>query len=356
VGGLALLWAVQALFGVPFIVFITDLPLAERVISLAGFFVVGGIWLTSVFLSALKSFETITWAFGLGMLAAFAFAALLTEPFGITGTLAGFTMGLGAILYILLARIVAEYPYDVSDVFGFLSCFRRYWELACAGFFYNAAIWVDKWIMWLSPGGKAVASGYISHPAYDGAMFLAYLTIVPAMTLFLVSVETRFFEEYLRFYRDVQGHATLQEIRRNHKALLHALIEGFRNITVIQAIVCYLALLVAPGLIGFAKGGLELVPIFRFGVLGALFHALLLFVIVIISYFDLRRVLLSVTVLFFTSNALLTWIMIPLGPAYVGYGYFLASLLTLAYAYMCAAKCIKRLPYMTFVGNNPGLR
>ena len=55
-------------------------------------------------------------------------------------------------------------------------------------------------------------------PAYDSSMFLAYLTIVPALVLFLVSIETRFFEQYVEFYRDIQGHATLQKIRDNHKS------------------------------------------------------------------------------------------------------------------------------------------
>jgi uncharacterized membrane protein len=356
VGGLVLMWSVQAVVGIPFVILATDLSLAEQSISLVVYFVVGAIWLVSIYLTALKSFETISLAFGFGMVVAFALATFLTGPFGVTGTLAGFAFGLGAILYILLARIAAEYPYGVINPFGFLGCFKSYWELALAGLFYNAAIWVDKWIMWLSPGGRVVASGFLSHSSYDAAMFLAYLTIVPAMAIFVVAIETRFFENYLRFYRGIQAHGTLQEIKRDHQAILRSLKDGFKTIAVIQSIICYLALLVAPGLIGMAKGGLELVPVFRFGVLGALFHVMLLFVIVVVSYFDLRRVLLSITAVFFISNAGFTWLFVPFGPAYAGYGYFVASLLTLGFAYFSSARCIKQLPYMTFIGNNGGLR
>jgi uncharacterized membrane protein len=125
---------------------------------------------------------------------------------------------------------------------------------------------------------------------------------------------------------------------------------------VLQATVCYLAILVAPGLIGLARGGVEMVSVFRFGVLGAMFHVLLLAVMIAISYFDLRRLLLSVSMVFFLLNAGLTWGALWLGLGYHGYGYLMATLLSLIYAYSAAASCILRLPYMTFIANNRGLR
>ena len=99
-----------------------------------------------------------------------------------------------------------------------------------------------------------------------------------------------------------------------------------------------------------------MVSVFRFGVLGAMFHVLLLAVMVVISYFDLRRLLLSVTAVFFLLNTGLTVGTLWLGKSYYGYGYFLAALLTLIYAYSATVSRILRLPYMTFIANNRGLR
>lgn len=353
---LAMLGALQAAVGVPFYGFVVDMPAPERLVALVGFMLTGSIWLVAAFMSALKSYGTITGAFGGGMVAAFALAALAAPRFGGLGLLAGFNAGLALILFVLLARVLAEYPHGIVRPLGFLRDFRRYWELVLVGLLYNAAIWVDKWIMWFAPGRVVEAGAMPSHPAFDGAMFLSYLTIVPSMMLFLVSVETRFFERYLRYYRDIQGHATIQEIRRDHRAILRILAHDFRNIAVLQTAICYLAMLVAPGLIAAAGGGMEMVPIFRFGVLGALFHALLMFVMVVIAYFDLRRVLLAVAVVFFVLNAALTLATLWLGPEYYGYGYFLGALLTLVFAYLAVAQRLARLPYLTFVANNPGLR
>jgi uncharacterized membrane protein len=59
---------------------------------------------------------------------------------------------------------------------------------------------------------------------------------------------------------------------------------------------------------------------------------------------------------FLVLNAGLTLGALQLGLGYSGYGYCAAALLTLVYAYSMTASHILRLPYMTFVGNNRGLR
>ncbi|MBV8577463.1 MAG: exopolysaccharide Pel transporter PelG [Acetobacteraceae bacterium] len=357
IGSLLLLFTIESALGIPFYGFMTDMQPTERLVAFVGFLIVGGIWVAASFISALKSFGTISAAFGVGALVALVAALVLGAAFGGTGMLAGFTIGLAVIFFGIAARIFAEYPYAVQKPFAFLEDFRRYWELALIGLLYNAAIWVDKWIMWLfAPGRVVIAGAMPAHPAYDGAMFLAYLTVVPAMATFLVVVETRFFEHYVRYYRDIQHHATAAEIWSNHRTILRVLADGLRKMVVLQGTVCYLAILVAPGLIGMARGELEMVPIFRFGVLGALGQVLLLASMVVISYFDLRRVLLSVSAVFLVLNTTLTLGGLWLGLGYFGYGYFMAAVLSMVYAYVAVASRLLRLPYMTFIANNPGLR
>lgn len=355
-GGLAVVLALQSAIGLAFYGFAVDMRLAERVLAVVGFQLVGGIWLAAAFLSALKSYGTVSASFALGMGCGFLGAALLAPAHGVPGMLFGFTAGLLVLFFALAARILAEYPGPALRPFAFLGEVRRYWEFALVGLLYNAAIWVDKWIMWLGPGQLTTAGAMPSNPAYDGAMFLAYLTIVPAMAVFLLAVETRFFERYLRFYRAIEAHATFAEIAENHRGILRELGEGLRNLAVLQGVVCYLAMLVAPGLVGMAQGGVEMVSIFRFGALGAMFHLLLLAVMVVVAYFDVRRLLLSIAAVFLVLNAGLTLGALQLGLGYSGYGYCAAALLTLVYAYSMTASHILRLPYMTFVGNNRGLR
>jgi polysaccharide biosynthesis protein PelG len=355
-GALGLLFAVEALVAIPLYGFEAELDAPMRVIAIIGFFVSGGIWLVSVFLTALKSFGSVSRIFAFGMVGAFVASLGLAAPYGATGLLAGFTLGLALIFFALIARIFIEYPYRPVRPFAFLGYFLRYWELALAGFFYNLAIWADKWVMWFAPEGNIRAGILMSYPDYDGAMFLAYLSIVPAMALFMISLETRFYEEYLRFYRDLLGHAPYGQIVDNHGRMMRLLAASFRNIALMQTVICYLIAVLAPLLLDALGASIRELGIFRFGVLGALFHALMLFATVILAYFDLRRLVLLVYTVFLVANFGFTWLTREMGYAYYGYGYFLASLLGLILAYGLAVRSVSRLPYLTFVANNPSLR
>src|SRR5919107_437457 len=110
VGGLLVLWAVQLCVGIGFVETYTVLPRAIAAVAVVGFLLTGGIWLVALFLSALKSYETISAVFGLGMVTGFGLAAVLMEPFGLFGVLSGFTVGLAVIFFALTARVLAEYP------------------------------------------------------------------------------------------------------------------------------------------------------------------------------------------------------------------------------------------------------
>jgi uncharacterized membrane protein len=356
VGSLCLVFGLQALIGVPFYFWLVEMEQLERLLALLGFMLIGGIWIVSGFLTALKSYSTVTLAFAIGMSGGSGLALALAPAYGAAGLLAGFATGLALLFFTLIARVCAEYPSPALRPFSFLPSMLTYWELAISGLFLGAAVWVDKWIMWFAPGHVTVAGIMRTNPSYDSSMFLACLTMAPAAAMFLVVVETRFFERYLRYYRSIAAHATAQEISRNHAGILSCLITGFRQVAVLQAAVCYLAIMAAPGLIGMAQGGIELVPTFRFGVLGALCHGLLLFVLAIMAYFDLRRDMLCVAVLFLVLNAVLTREALSLGLGFVGYGYFLASLLTLVVAYVMVTRRLVQLPYMTFIVSNGSLR
>ena len=162
IGALILLWGIQAAVGIAFVVLVSGSSARGCLLALIGFLVTGGIWLACVFLSALKNFTAISLAFALGMLVRLRREHFCHHFTASTGALAGLTLGLAVIFYVLLGCILAEYPYGIRNPLSFCPSFRKYWDLACIGLFYNAAIWVDKWVMWLSPDGQSVAPGLIA--------------------------------------------------------------------------------------------------------------------------------------------------------------------------------------------------
>jgi polysaccharide biosynthesis protein PelG len=354
-GGLTLLFAAQAAIVLPFYLFYLNLEMPIRMAAIAHFFLVSGIWLVCQFLSALKEYNAVSRAFGIGMLIA-TVGVMLTAPTGsVAGMLAAFSIGLAWIFFSLVARVFSEYPHAVHQPFALLRYFKQYWELALSGLAYNLAVWIDKWMMWLAPQREFTAFGLVSYPDYDGAMFLAYLTILPSMALFVFSIETAFFESYLRFYRDIQRFADYEKIEKNHRDLIQVTLSSARTFLLVQGGVTLAVLVMSPGLFNSLGIGFSQLGIFRFGVLGALFHALFLFLSIFLSYFDLRRPALWLQLLFLASNALFTWGSMKMGLAYYGSGYLLAALVSFVAAFFVTTHYLNQLPYQTFIRGNTSL-
>jgi polysaccharide biosynthesis protein PelG len=102
--------------------------------------------------------------------------------------------------------------------------------------------------------------------------------------------------------------------------------EGARNFVVLQGSICFAGILVAPQLLGSLGISFLQLGIFRLGLLGALFHSGFLFLMIVLTYFDLRRVTLTIAGLFLLTNSLFTLVTLKLGYAYYGHGYFLLAL------------------------------
>ena len=353
---LGLAYAIAGLTAGPFYPLFSGLPVPIMLGGLANFFLVCGIWVVSIFLSALKDYLAVTVAFGVGMTTGMAGAVLLGDRFGAAGMIWGFSAGLAVIQFGLIARVLAEYPYPVGRLFDFLSYFRKYADLALIGLAANAAVWTDKWVMWFAPERELVSGAMAIYSAYDGAMFIAYLTTLPALTLFTVNIETRFFEHYQAFYRDIQKHATFDQIARNHRAIIAALLDSSRNLVILQGAVCAVCIFLAPAIVGVLGLQYQQIGMFRFGVLGAFFQVMFLFCTVILAYFDLRTRNLTVQLVYMAANAGFTLLFSRMGFPWYGYGYFLSSLLAFAVAYLMVADAVRRLPYFAFVANNPSVR
>jgi len=353
------------LLGSLLIVYLTQIPIAvfyyfyhvnleplARVAAFVNLFLISGIWLVSVFLTALKSFKSVTRSFAVGMIAATLSAMYLAPEFGSTGLLIGFDIGLAVTMYSLLARVLSEYPYPVDKPLLFLSQLRKYWEVALGGVVYNLAIWVDKFVMWTSPEANRLSSAMVSYPDYDSAMFAAYLSIVPSLAIFVYAIETSFFEKYLGFYKSIVDHGSYKEIEKKHVSLVHDLVRSARNFLVIQFTISLSVVLLSPQIFESLNISFAQIGMFRLGVLGAFFHVLFLFISIILSYFDLRKVNLLLHLVFLGTNFTFTLISMKWGFQFYGYGYFMSSLFTFGLAFLVTVYFLKDLPYYTFVRGN----
>lgn len=187
-------------------------------------------------------------------------------------------------------------------------------------------------------------------------MFLAYLATVPSLALFLFHTETHFFEHHARFYRDIQTKAPYFKIEKNHQALLQGMFTNFSYLFLLQATITLIGVLMAPEIIEWLGGNYLQIGMLRFGLAGSLFHVLMLFMLIVLSYFDYRRGVLMIQAGFLLLNGLLTWISMELGFQYYGYGYFLSCFITFLLASVIAVRFVQELPYHAFISTNAGLR
>jgi uncharacterized membrane protein len=73
-------------------------------------------------------------------------------------------------------------------------------------------------------------------------------------------------------------------------------------------------------------------------------------------YFDRRAVFFVLQLVFLVLNAGLTFVLLALGPNYLGLGFLAASAISALIAYLALARTLYRLEYLTFIANNPAVR
>jgi polysaccharide biosynthesis protein PelG len=351
-GGLLLSYCTAAPVAVGLYFWHAQIGPLMRLAAFLNLLVIAGIWTAGVFLTALKDYRALMFSFASGLIAGILLAAILSGMWGVAGMLLGFDGGLAITLFTLIARIFAEYPTRAGHPFVFLPYFRKYWDLALTALLYNLAIWADKWLMWLAPERQSLALGFVNFPDYESAMFLAYLSVVPSMAAFTLTIETRFFENYARFFDDIQRHVSYCKIQANQESVIESVMDGARNFLVLQGSICLVGVVLAPQILDVLGASFLQLAIFRIGLLGAFFHSGFLFLMILLTYFDVRRVTLAIAAVFLVANCVFTAATLKLGFPYYGYGYFLSALVAFATAFLSTAHLLDRLPYQAFVRNN----
>lgn len=336
--------------------FAANLKPLEFIATIANFLIINSLWLVSLFVSIIQDFRTVTASYLIGGAFALITAWLLVDIYGVAGLIFGFDIGLSIVLGILLSQIFSEFNYEFTFHRRLLSYFKKYWQLALSAFFYNSAAWCDKWMMWASPRSQIGESGLRFFDTYDSAMFISQLTIIPSMAMFLLTIETEFFEKCRKFYEDIIARVTYSQIEKNHKSLMDTLSKGARNIFIFQGGISLLIIFVAPPLFETFNFHYLQIGIFRLGTLGACFQIMVFFILILFTYFDARKAPLIVSAIFLGGNVTFTYIAIRYGFQFYGYGYFLSSLLAFIVGASILIDIVQKLPYQSFIIHNQSVQ
>lgn len=307
------------------------------------------IWIVIVVLTGLRAHDKVLISFGLGYAVTLA-ATLALARFGELGLLCGFTLGQAVLFFASLAMILRALPSRGAASFRFLRRKSLYFELGVIGVLYNAGVWIDKWMFWQNPmTSRAVLGPLRSSDVYDLPIFLAYLTLVPGMAVFLVRVETDFAERHAEYYAAVRDGAPLRRIQQRCNDLTDAARRGVLDILKVQGATLVAAILVGPWLLQvFGISALHL-PLFYIDAAGVALQVLLLAVTSMFFYLDRRRAVTGLVLLLIGSNAALTWISQQLGPEYYGYGFAIAMAITSLVGLVALSRTFQHLVRDTFM-------
>lgn len=336
----------------------SELPFHFNVLILALFVTINLIWVMFLFLSAAKFYQAVAYSFLSGAVISiilivwmgfnvqmFTFAEHSLSFF----LLLGFTSGMIVTLFgLLLSMLMTFGEKTVEDQFSYLSYFDKYPSLFWTGFLYNAGVWVCNWVIWFGPGGSSLFDTFLYHRIYDTAVFLSYLTIIPALIIFVVSVETRFYERYRIFYGNVNEGGTLGEIRKAKEKMQRVLRQELEGLFRSQGVFSLFVILFIGYLTAFLSFEDEIISIFRFTAVGAFSNAMVLIVTLILLYFEDRRGAMYTSIMFFSLNLILSLVFLPLG--YDGYGlsFSIGSTASFLFAMVRLAVFIDQVDYHAF--------
>lgn len=348
-----IIWLVFAIF--------TPLVLYYKFMLLFLFFSLNIIWIQSIYLTAAKDYQSIAYAFLSGSLVFIAGVLWLSFSHLTVSFLHGYafllltSFAIGIFVTLLWLSIVMLRMFPTGKVktpYTFLSYIDRFPELFWSGLLYNIGIWVCNFTIWFGEGREVVAGSFLYHPIYDTTVFWAYLTILPTYVIFVVSVETRFYERYKKYYGAVNSGGTLKQILALKDSMNLVLRQEVYRLLRNQGIVSILVIFSVWIYLSQASLSLLTFSIFQLTTLGAFSNGMVLVLTLLMLYFEDRKGAYRTSAIFFFGNLIFSILLLPLGYNGYGIGFVAGSGIAFLYAFARLFNYVQDIDYHTFCQSN----
>ena len=329
--------------------FFQEQSAAYRILLVASFVVVSNIWIATVFLAGLKQYKEIVWLYTLGYGVTLV-ASMLLRRYGLEGLMAGFLFGQAFLLAGMLALILRSFPSKDFLSFEFFDSRFTHPSLAMIGLFYNLGVWADKFIFWYTPAlGQQVIGPLNTSLIYDLPAFLAYLSIIPGMAVFLLRMETDFVEHYEGFYNSVRTGGSLKTINEHRNRMVLIVRTGIFELIKVQTVTTLLLFISGEALMIWMDISPLNLPLLYVRLIGAALHVVFLAILNVFFYLDKRLIALWLCIALAVMNTAFTEISLMLGPAYYGYGFAVALTVVVITGMLVLSWTLDELEYQTFM-------
>lgn len=349
-GVVSLVTMVAALVGTVGVLLLFPMQsITYRVLMVGSFVVLANVWVGTIFLSGIKQYQGILVLFALGYGITVGVARLCSS-YGLEGLLFGFFLGQFVLLLGIMVLTFQHYSSEDFLACEFLQKGKLFRELIWLGFFYNAALWVDKILFWYFPHtGQLIIGPLKSSPIYDLPIFLAYLAILPGMASFLVRMETDFVDRHAEFYDGIRNGASLDYIEEAKSGMVRTARQGLYEIMKIQFVVCLICWWSGPTILSWLGISMLYESLLYIDVVAASLQVVFLGILNTLFYLDKRALALRLTIIFFFSNGVLTLVTLMGGMTFYGYGFAGAVLLAVVVGMYQLDNTFRKLEFETFM-------
>ncbi len=350
-GAMLLTTIVSGAIGLAILITLFDESFSYEFLMLGNFVTLNNVWIVVIFVAGLKKFKLVLYAFAAGYATTVCLSIILI-PYGINGLLGGLLAGHAMLLFSMLTVVIPEHPVTNTNTVraDFLKRKQIFPILIFIGLFYNFGIWIDKFMFWYNPGtSEAVIGPLRASLIYDLPIFLAYLSIIPGMAVFLLRIETDFAEAYDGFFNAVRGNASLQEIETLGNEMILSVREGIFQILKVQGITVLLLYMLGPKIIAWLGISDKFIHLYYIDLVGVAAQVLMLAVLNVLFYLDRLSDAFWLTLTLLVSNGAFTWITLQMGPQYYGYGFGLSMTLTAFVGIFLLSSELENIEFRTFM-------
>lgn len=301
----------------------------------------------AIYVSAVKRYMYLVKAYSVGAVTAIILMSLclhIVDPLRAEHLLMCMACGFLAAIFFLTGKIKECFPKANKNYFALLPYIQKYPSLFSIGLFYAISLFGHIFIVWISDRQVKAGDTFVTAPFYDVPVFYAFLSILPAMIMFVVSMETSLFSSYKKYYEYVNGDSPLQQINEARTQLVHELTHELGYIMKFQLIVTILAIALGPTLIPLS---LEQYDVFHILVIGNYFLIIMYVIMQILLYFDDRTGVVMIISAYMSVSLISMAVIVSLGGNY-GLASFISGAIGLGISFLRLLHYTKNLEYYTF--------
>ena len=270
------------------------------------------------YVSALKEYKEVSFSYFAGIILAAIVYVLAHNMWGMHTVVAAYlalTCGYFLLNVMLVFWCVNAFGMPRENFFGFLYYFVRFPRLFVSGFFYMLGLYSATILYWNSADIREQVSIFRTAPTYDLAMFLAILVNMSALVIFVVKVETAFFDKYVA-YLSALNNGSYNRIRKEQESMTNSIRCQLFFVYEVQMIITVVLICLANVFFPYLNISVQVLNLFMVLSMGVYTVFCMYFTMIFLYYFEDHTAACIASCIFLGITSMLAVIACRLGGAF----------------------------------------